>query len=213
MKKYFIALVLLCIFFNAFATPKGKSPAVLIFADISGYVLKDEFTSDVNGDGQEEQIQLLHKPTDDIFANFTLRILKDNQSFDLGKIILAPKEYCSIEEIIISPDHKPLIGVSYPVGGHSEWLGIYSFNGEFISEINNMFSDGPSIAIADLDNDGVKDIEIVNRDYDNNPVKDSYIETYKYKNGKFREVSVYRTNPGEYLALGEKEEQEATYNE
>ncbi|MFC1643782.1 hypothetical protein ACFL5C_00445 [Candidatus Omnitrophota bacterium] len=209
MKKYFIALVLLCLSVNALATPKGKSPAVLpIVADIREFVVKDEFVSDMDGDGQEEIIQLLYIPTDDTFANFTLRIQKDKQSFDLGRIILAPKDSCSIEELLLSPDHKPLIGVSYPVGAHSEWLGIYSFNGKSISEINNMFSDGPSIAIKDLDNDGVKDIEIVNRDYDNNPVKDSYIKTYKYKNGKFREVSVYRTNPGKYLATGEKGEKE-----
>ncbi|MBU1083771.1 MAG: hypothetical protein ABIG55_04945 [Candidatus Omnitrophota bacterium] len=207
MKKYLILLVLLSFSPYVFAAPVESSRAdVPETADIGEYVLKDEFVSDLDGCGQEEKAALLYRDIPEMFTNFTLQVKKAKRTFDLDSAILAPKDQCILEEIVISPEHKPLIGISYPTGGHSEWLGIYSFDGKTLSEVNNLFSDRPSIVIKDVDDDGVKDIEIINRDNENDPSEDSYIKIYKYKDGKFKTFSVYRTKTGTYLPEDKIEE-------
>lgn len=189
MKKILILLLIACISPLAFASPPDKRPLDMPEAiDISEYILKDEFFSDLDGDGTKEKVQLLYKHTNDTFALFILVVYKDNMPYHQGKTILAPKDYCVIDEMVISPDHNPFITVGFPIGAHSEWLGIYKFNGKEVSEINNLYSDQPLIMYEDFNNDGVQDITIVNRNYDTDPVHDSLITKYKYKNGKFREI-------------------------
>ena len=207
MKKLVIVLILTCVSFGAFATPAMKSPMIMPeVMNLLEYKVKEELAMDLDKDGKNETVQLLYKPTDDTFAIFILIVRKDNRPYSADNTILAPKDLCSLEEIVLSPERKPLVGVSFPVGAHSEWLGIYSFTGKSVKQLNNLFSDGPSITVKDLDNDGTNDIEIINRDYENNPVKDSLIITYRFMSGRFREVSTYRTNPGKYMTRDEKEE-------
>ncbi|MFC1570847.1 hypothetical protein ACFL4E_03590 [Candidatus Omnitrophota bacterium] len=207
MKKLLIVLLITCVASGAFATPPMKSPMIMPeIVNLSEYTLKEEIELDLDKDGKKEKVRLYYRPTDDAFALFLLVVRKDKSNYSANTPILAPKNLCSLEEIVLSPERKPLIGVTFPVGAHSEWLGIYSFTGKSIKELNNLFSDGPSIAVKDLDNDGTNDIEITNRDYDNNPVKDSLIITYRFGGGRFREASTYRTNPGKYMTPDEKEE-------
>jgi hypothetical protein len=175
----------------ALATPKGDIPDFLSGRYIIGYDLKDKFASDLDGDSKKETVQLLQKPTDDTFALFIIRIHKNNKVFDLDPPILAPKDFCYMEKLVISPEHNPLIKVAYPVGAHSEWLGLYSFDGQSIVEVNNLFSDKPDVQFEDFNNDGILDLKILNRDYNKNPVSDSYTEKFKYKDGKFKKVRDY----------------------
>lgn len=189
MKKILILLLLACISSVAFARPPEKLPFDMPEAiNISEYTLKDEFFSDLDGDGTREKAQLLYKNTNDTFALFILVVYKGTVPYYQGKTILAPKDYCILEELIISPDQNPFIKIWFPIGAHSEWLGIYKFNGGKVSEINNLYSDQPYIVFEDFDNDGVEDLTILNRNYDKNPISDSIFTKYRYKNGKFREI-------------------------
>jgi len=108
-----------------------------------------------------------------------------------------------IENITVGNGAGSFIGVSTCIPHvDDDWkLILYSFDGKKIVEQLNVTSNEPSIEVKDADNDGMKDIVVMDRDYENNPDTDKFITTYKYVNHKWQRVSVYRTKTKELSEL------------
>lgn len=169
---------------------------------------KNVIESDVDMKGPIEKVTLVkvHKrdyADFDVVKDAKLNIESNGQVFSAP--VNEPICYKSsgLENISVGDDAVSFIGVSSCMP-HAEdgWkLILYSFDGKDITEQLKITSNEPSIEIKDSDNDGSKDIVVMDRDYENDPDKDKFITTYKYANGKWQRSSVYRTKTKELKEL------------
>lgn len=163
--------------------------------------------SDLDKDGALDRITLVKPapPRDfadyDIVKNASLRIEERGQVFSapLGEPICYNSS--GLENVVIADNVNPFIAVSSCVPhAEDDWaLTLYSFDGKTLAEQLKVTSNEPSIEIKDADNDGVKDIVVMDRDYENDPNVDKFITTYKYTGGKWQRASVYRTKTKEFV--------------
>ena len=156
---------------------------------------------DLDGDSQEDNVKFFYKDKNDVDGIFSLLVESNGKCFESDDVTIASKGFCGIEEIAISEKINPFIGVYYPAGAHGVVQKLYSFDGNSLRKVAEIFSDGPSISFEDVDEDGVKEIVAKQRDYEINPIEESFIETYSFKDGKWQRISVYRTATKEYLSL------------
>lgn len=167
---------------------------------------KSTVESDLDKDGALDKITLV-KPepsrdfTDfDIVKDATLRIEERGQVFSAPLADEICYKSSGLENVVIADNVNPFIAVSSCVPrAEDEWaLTLYSFDGKTLAQQLRVTSNEPSIEIKDADNDGVKDIVVIDRDYENDPTIDKFITTYKYINGKWQRASVYRTKTKEF---------------
>lgn len=108
-----------------------------------------------------------------------------------------------LESVILGGEEGSFIAVSSAVPHHEDhWqMILYGFDGKALTELLKVTSNEPTIEIKDADNDGTKDIVVVDRDYENNPSTDKYITSYKYINDKWQRATIYRTKTKELKSL------------
>jgi len=169
---------------------------------------KSSLALDADKNGVSDNVTLIKdtmadRPDYDIVKNATLRIEEG------GKTFSAPlnEEICykssGLEDVTISDKINPFIGVSSCAPRtDDDWeLILYSFDGNALTRQLKIVSNEPSIEVKDVDNDGTKDIVVMDRDYQNNPQIDKFLTTYQYINGKWQRASIYSTKTKELLKL------------
>lgn len=150
--------------------------------------------ADFNGDGVDEETRLVPKTCGSSgLYHYYLEVKSGDKRFVIENEDFAAYYSHGLEKIDVSVKYNPMIGVSRPEGPHGWLLILYAFDGTKVREVANIFSDGPSIDLKDVDNDGDKEIVVNNRDYGHNPVEDRFISTIKYDGAKWQTVSCYET--------------------
>lgn len=143
--------------------------------------------ADFNGDGIEEEVSLVPKKGENPnLYYYYLEVKSGGKKFVIENEDFVAYYSYGLEKIDVSRNYNPMIGVSRPEGPHGWILILYVFDGVKVIEAINIFSDGPSINLKDMDNDGVNEIIVNNRDYANNPVEDRFITILKYDGKKWQ---------------------------
>lgn len=175
-------------------------------------LVKDEghvkaLVGDFDCDGAEDNVFLLPKEGDTSmpWKDHNLEVRSKGKSSLLKDIITANERSCGLEIIVVSSSVNPFIGVSYASGMHGWQVTLFSFDGEKINEVYEVFSDAPSIEVKDVDNDGENEIITVSRDYWQNPITDHFINTHKYDGNKWNLISKYETRTKKTISFGDND--------
>lgn len=183
--------------------PEEKAKNKALSEDLIDYenVGMRSIEADLDQDGDEEIIKLFYEAKDEIEGDITLTVQSKDKIFGIRNVVTAPKNFCVLGTVVISEKIKPFISIYHPAGVHGVRQLLYSFDGKDLRQVANIHSDGPSIALEDVDSDGEKEIIVKQRDYEINPIEESFIETYKYteKDG-WKRVAVYRTATKKYMS-------------
>ncbi len=122
---------------------------------------------DFNGDGSMDIVTLKPKKSkaNQYMVNYDLEIKSKGKDIVIKDALVDETElFCGLEKIVVSPKIAPFIGISYHTGAYSWGLELYDFDGKTIRKVDEFGSDGQSIQVKDVDEDGKNEIVITNSD-------------------------------------------------
>jgi len=162
---------------------------------------------DFDGDGSVDTVTLKSNKskTNEHMVNYDLEVKSKGKYILIENVLMDESEsFCGLEKIVVSSKITPFIGILYHTGAYSWILKLYGFDGKTIRKVDEFGSDGHSIQVKDVDNDGENEIVITNRDWDHNSVEDHIIDTYKYNGKKWTLISAYETKTKKFISIVKK---------
>lgn len=165
----------------------------------------DTLEVDFDRDGVIDKATLIKKESEDsaggIIADATLVVESKGEVYSQDIDDIVSMHFSGIEELIVSNNIPPFIVVSThePGSAHAWSIMLYQFDGKKITQEANIFSDGPSIVVKDVDDDGNNEIVVDTRDYKHHPVQDRFLETLKYDGKKWNTISIYETRTKKFI--------------